>query len=534
MAVKSPFHAILAAHFQASYNRARREMARSSAWVVLLIIVALGLVGFLPASLWMGAMGYFAGRDLHLAYTPAILGTFLTLMPLFMGFFEGVFAGGRMLSWEAHRAFPLSNPTLVACEIAAGAGSLNFLIIGCLTLCFFVGASLARPGLAPLFALWWAWGGLIQILSVQLSGSLAAAALRRLRFAFVVLVMGASVLPMALNPSLGRPRTRDRGARTNPLVATVRTTAETFRRTTRFLPGVVAVQGGVDLAEVRIPRGLGSQVPLLALLALLAGLVTRLMAWENRSPRAPARLGPERLWTFRTRRGGLARLHLRCILGSYLGRFTFLVPLLTPLLIRVLFRHSGGAERWALPGSLAYVLLASNTLLYNQFGLDRHGIKSLFILPLRGTDLLAGKRDGLLAQVGLLGGLTLALNLALFPFHWASLGGGVALAVGLLAVHMAAGQWTSIWMPRSIPWDQFRGSNMATAVAFTSMGISALAMGTLGGLYALLAWLAPLALVPVMAVLAAALWLAYDRLALPALGRYLDAHRERMLHALEG
>jgi len=168
---------------------------------------------------------------------------------------------------------------------------------------------------------------------------------------------------------------------------------------------------------------------------------------------------------------------------------------------------------------------------FNQFGLDGSGIKALLLLPVNPRSLLLGKCLGLAVyqaiQVVL---LALLLLLTGNPPILALLSALLAAGCTSLA-QTGLGHWTSAWLPRPMPRDSLKNSNIALPVMLISVGATAAFAGFYGGAYLLLAWLAPAALLPGMLLLFAATLLAYGAL-LPLASAYLEKRREVLLEAL--
>ncbi len=546
----SPLRAVLTAHLQANWSRTCRESQANGAWVAVLVVALLGLFALLPMLGLAGVLGYGAGK--YLGQHPApllILGAGLTLAPAFVGLAEGLLMAGRSLPWEAFRVFPLRFRTLVMAEVASGAGSVIFILAGACALVLFGAMAVTRPALAPFALLWWAASGMIHLLAAQLGSGISSLLARNLRFVAFTLLILLSITPALIdNVSKGK-KTRGtdiemaetRRARHEQGEALKRTFEATMVKAgviAQVLPGTQAVQGSLELVQGTIGMGLLRQLYPLACFGLLALAGARLLAMEERESRRKERggrrgaKGVEKLWSFASPAVGVARLMGACILKSHLGRLTFLMPVFPLVMIGgPLQKLSQGSQ--ALGIALIYVLLATGSLVYNQFGLDRHGVKALFLMPLRGVDLLKGKALALILHGGLLMGLTVAIAA---PLTGATVLGSLsALAMGasVMAVNVMVGQWTSVWQPRALPWDSFNRTNLPFATAMINLGVNGTVGGSLFGVHALLLWIAPTAAFPVMLALAVGLWTLYLKVFLPLLGQNLDKHRERVLHALE-
>jgi hypothetical protein len=270
----------------------------------------------------------------------------------------------------------------------------------------------------------------------------------------------------------------------------------------------------------------------LAVVALLMVLGARLVARESQSERAvPVSRGTDRLWTFRGPAEGIGRLHFRTLMASHLGKFAFLMPVMTLVLLKGPFAQFRGQSLWSVPAAFAYLSLVGNNVVLNQFGLDRHGVKTLLLLPVTSQDLLKGKLLGMAAHQGLQALLLVTLLAAFDGAGPAALIAGTLMLGCVFLAQSAIGQWTSAWAPRPMPMDSVKNSNMPFAIGMLSLATSGLWTGLFGGLYALTTWLAPLWLVPVMA-LSFLLTLAAHLAILPAAAAFLDRRREVLVERL--
>jgi hypothetical protein len=240
---------------------------------------------------------------------------------------------------------------------------------------------------------------------------------------------------------------------------------------------------------------------------------------------------PERLWSFATPAGGVARLTWGSLLNSHLGRFGFLIPLMFIVIIKGPASVFGGGGLWALPSAFAYLALTSGQLQFNQFGLDGHGVKALLLLPIPGRDLLKGKALGLALYQGLQAALLALLMAFVLRPRALELAAGFCLAGCFFLVQTLIGHWTSVWMARPLPRDSLKNNGMPLVMIAISLGTTVANSAIFGGAWFLCAAFAPALLLPVMALLLALCAAAYAAL-LPAAARYLDANRERLMAAL--
>lgn len=544
----SPIRALLAAHFQTAWNRSAREMGRQGAWVVGLLVGITGLLAAGPLFLGMGGLGWLLGSRLDRPFAVVLLSLVLALISLGGGLFGGVAGGTRQLSWEAYRGYPLKLRNLYLAELAAGIADPLPLILGVGLAGFLAGAAgalaipLGTPGAAfllPLLLL----ETLLTLLALQLLvGGLAAALVKRLRLALTLLAVVAwvgSTLATTRLPREPRPRpsAAARAARQADQQAKVEALAARGARILAALPSHAAAQSLVLAREGRWGLALSLHAYPLLFLALLMVLGARLVAREagaERAVQASWRSAPrnqERLWSFRHPAEGIARLHFRTLMASQMGRFAFLMPVMTLVLLKGPFIQLKGYSLWAVPSAFAYLSLVGNNVMLNQFGFDRHGIKALLLLPVSAQDLLKGKLVGMAAHQGLQALLLVAL-LAIFEKAPATpLCAGVLMLGCVFLAQSAVGQWTSLWAPRPMAMDSLKNGNMPFAIGMLSLATSGLWTSLFGGLYVLVAWLAPAWLIPALALALLATLAAHLAL-LPVMAGYLDRRREVLVERL--
>jgi len=192
-----------------------------------------------------------------------------------------------------------------------------------------------------------------------------------------------------------------------------------------------------------------------------------------------------------------------------------------------------GRATWIVPASYSYVALSSMHFQTSLFGLDGHGVKALFTLPLRADDLISGKVRGLLAYQTI---QTAMLTALLAAFHRPGAGeivAGVLLAVASFGAQVSLGQFTSSWMPRAIARKASQKSGVPLPLLVVSTGSWALVSAGLSATFTLLAKHAHAWLVPVTAAIAAAAMAVLLGTRSRA-ARYLDASRERIVERIGG
>jgi len=528
----SPFRALLAAHGQATWNRSARELGRQGAWVLALVVGILAFLGAAGLLLGGGALGWLLGSRLERPVAVTVLGVLLAFLSLGGGLIGGVLGGARELAWEAYRGFPLRLRTLYLAELTAGLADMLPLTMSLALTGLLLGLGMAAPRalvLVPLVLL----ETLLMLLALQLLvGGLASALVRRLRLALIGLAilawMGSTLMSPGL-PGRGGGQARTLQA---PQVERLQALGRGASRVLEVLPTRPAAHSLAQAREGRWGAALTSHLYPLGLLVVVMVLGAQIMARETNGASAlPQTRGPDRLWSFRHPAEGLGRLHFLTLMRSHLGRFAFLMPLLTVVLLKGPFAQFKADPLWTVPAAFAYLSLVANNFVFNQFGLDRHGVKGLLLLPVGSEDLLKGKLLGLAAHQGLQALMLALLLRALDHAGPAPLLGGILLMGCIFLAQTSVGQWTSTWAPRPMAMDTLKNNNLPFALGLLSMGTSAAWAGLFGGAYALLAWAVPRALVPGMALLFG-LVLTAHLLLLPAAAAALDRRREKLVEAL--
>lgn len=528
----SPFRALLAAHGQATWNRSARELGRQGAWVLALVVGIVALLAAVGLILGGGALGWLLGSRLERPVVVTVLGAMLAFLGFGGGLIGGVLGGARELAWEAYRGFPLRLRTLYLAELAAGLADMLPLTLGLATVGLLLGIGAVAPWTLPLVPLV-LLETLLMLLALQLLvGGLASALVKRLRTALVGLAILAWLGSTLMSPALPKRGQGQSAPLRAAQVEQIETLGRAAARLLEALPTHAAARSLAKAQEGRWGAALALHLYPLGLLALVMVLGARIMARETSgTTAAPRTRGPNRLWSFRHPAEGLGRLHFQTLMRSHLGRFAFLMPLMTVVLLKGPFAQFKANHLWAVPAAFAYLSLVANNFVFNQFGLDRHGVKALLLLPVASEDLLKGKLLGLAAHQGLqaltLAGLLLAIDHA-GPIP---LLGGMLLMGCIFLAQTAVGQWTSTWAPRPMAMDSLKNNTMPFAVVLLSVATSGFWASLFGGAYALLAWGSPRLLVPGMALLFG-LVLTAHLLLLPAAAAALDRRREKLVEAL--
>lgn len=542
--VVGPIRALLTAHVQASWNRSLKELGKGGTTAMVALLVVLLVVVLVPAMGGFGVLGYVIATGIEKPFAPMALALLLTAVGFGGGFVCGIAGGARALEWERYRAFPLGLRSLFAAELMAGAGDLLplFMLLGMGFLS--LGMALAHPGLIPLLPGLLVATAVILLTTQHLVGALAGALVKRLKvgllilgiLAWVLSAMAPTFLPSSRRsrsaPRATESKTAPRGL-TNEQTARLESGLHTLDRVVACLPHGQAAKGLQDAVQGRWGRAFLRQLYLLAVAAALAFGAARTLVWETapEAGRAAEKGVARKLWTFKTPVMGLGRLAWETLLGSHLGKFGFLIPLMTLVLLKGPFGQMKGQGAWAIPGAFAYLSLTGSQMLFNQFGLYQHGIKALLLLPVSSRQLLLGQMTGLGAYMAVQG-LTLVMLLG-FVSHPPplELAAGLCLATCFFWVQAAVGHFTSVAMPRAMPRDSLKSGGMSLVLVLISLGTTLGSTLVFGGAYVLCAWLRRPWLLPVMLGLAGLCGLGYWLL-LPLSSRFLQEKREKLVEAL--
>jgi hypothetical protein len=522
--------ALLAAHLQATFNRSRKDLGRQGLAAVIALVVVSAL-SLLPAVPMAAVGGYFVARALPQRWAIYVLGGALGMVPFMVGLTGAVFGGSRRLAWESYRVFPVRVGQLFGAELVAGFGdvwSLIYLVCGA---AFSAGLCARRPLLAPLFLLLFVMSLAWMAATELVVGSLGAALVKRLRWLLVamgLLFWMASLLGPGLAGRMTR-RTLDHKVSAERARAVLESLASFWE----WIPATHSALGLAAAVRGDLWSAVSHQAYPLGFTVLLLGGAYLLLSRETEPRRQAERVEPgraSRLWTFRSPAAGVGRLHWDLLIRSHLGRFLFLFPLFTVVLLKGPSARIG-LSAWAVPAAFAYLSLSGANLQFNQFGLDGPGVKGLLLLPITGRDLLLGKLWGLAAHQGIqIMALLVLLGLLMRP-PAAVLAAGAICGASLFVLQTGLGHWISIWQPRRVPLDKIRGTNLPFVAAMLQLGVTALGMGVLGSAWALVTWLAPAWQVPVQLTALAVLVVVY-RVALPHAARYLERHGERLAERL--
>ena len=531
----NPVRAVLEAHLRATWNRSSKEFGKMGALAFALLMGVALLAAAGPVIVGSSLFGYaLLGKRIAEpdVFAPFLGGT-LALLAFFGGIVGGILGGSRVLAWESYRVFPLRLRSLFAAELIACLGDPLCLAMSVMIGFLLLGVGLANSAVLPLVPLIWAEMTATMLCLQYLIGSLAARAVKRIQVGLILVAivgwMGIYLVPAKV------------AARRSPApeiavqAQRVKAFGARLGRVVSWLPPSQASHGLSDAAQGRWGSALVHQLPLAisaAVLLLLTALTLRRESDQETLRVQASSRTPERLWSFAGPTAGVARLHWQNLLGSHLGRFSLLIPLMTLVLLKGPLAVAKGVHLWALPASFGYLALTGIQFQTNQFGLDGAGIKVLMLLPLRSREILEGKFWALAAYQGLQVLLLLILLGAGGLLTVTGAVAGICLAGCLFLVQIAFGHWTSGWLPRPMPRDSLKNSHQSPVVVWLGMALGSSAMAFFGGPFLLAAWLAPGLLLPLMAGLFALTAVGYWRIVLPRAADYLERRREALVDAL--
>jgi hypothetical protein len=523
-----PWFALVAAHAQATRNRATRELGRNGILVLLVFLSFIGATFLLPLFLGMVGVGWVLGGSLHEAdrAMEAVSGALLFGLSYFGGATSGTVSGAKQLTWESYRTYPVRLASVFLAELTASAADLMPIVLGTATLALCAGLAVANRRVLPLLPLVVVEGVAGALVMQLLVGALADRIVRRLR---VVLAMLALLLAIGvvLGSMAGDTSPNDAVGLAHALILRLRSPLE---HAAVLLPTTWTVRSLTALTQGRVGIALLEQLVPLGALALLAFAAATLL--EREQAHAALDDGPsERLWSFRDARSGVAKLQLTTILNSRIGRFGLVFPLVVVVLIRGPLTTLAGRAPWAVPGAFLYVALLGSQFQLNQFGLDAHGTKALLLLPIDERDIWRGKARGLLAYQSLQAASLATFLAFLNRPSIAELASGVIVFFAMVALENAVGRVTSVLMPRMMPRKRLQSNATPISLILIALTLSLGVGGTVGTAFAVLAKRAP-AWRPLFAATLLLLAVGAQRLLLPAASRLLRRRKEALLAAL--
>jgi hypothetical protein len=516
----TPFRALAVAHLQSTWNRMRRQLGARGVWAFVALLSLLSITIVLPVLLGLGAAGYFIGaalEDPESARWLPLGALLLTSFPLVGGFLGGLAGGTRQLPWDTLRVFPVRARTLFAGELFAGAAEPITIIelTGLGLLC--AGACVSAPRATLLFLTLFVTHGLGLLSMQQLVGSFAQRLAKRFRTLLLLLPLFGGAMSW-LGPRMAE------SARAGSFDVWL----TRLEVSTRWLPArqlLENARGGTTMGA------LGATMLALALVGALTLLAFILVSRERDAETLDAGGKAAPLWSFDSQLTGIARLQFRTLAGSLPGRYAFVIPLLTLVLIRGPLAMLFTGRSWTAQAAFAYASLASTGLLFNQFGLDRHGVKVLLLLPIEPLALLRGKLIGFAGWQSLQAALLTVLMLVSGKNDPMDLLAGLALYVCVFQVFAMVGQFASIWQPRPLQRSGLRASQPSLLIVLLTLGTLATTGLVMFGLRFVVTTFAPGWELGAFALFAIALFVAL----FPVTGlnaAFLNRNREQLVETL--
>ncbi len=524
MALTSPLRGVLVAHLQASSNRLVRQLGANGVVLLTIAVLLISVSVVIPIVFGFSIGAYFVARS---AFSPegspelgSVIGLILTAVSVGGGIVGGVAGGAKQLEWEQYRGYPLSPMTLFSAEVLAGLGDAITLIQATALFGICAATAAAAPRMAPVMFLLMLQSVLLLLCVQLLVGSFAERLVKRMRGALAATVGLAFVFSQVIAARASRPSSL--GGRGG--AAGLRKFGEHVVELASYLPASQAIRAA----------HLGEFQGLLSGLLLSAGvlLVCYFVLLRERDSAVVGSSGlPQKLWSHSSPVLSVGRLQLETLLGSHLGKFAFAMPLVTLVLIRGPFSEMAGTGRWLIPGAFVYISLAANGLGFNQFGLDGHGVKALFLLPISERAILEGKQLGFAAWQALQALLLTGLLLLIQKPKLDELVAGMMLFVCYFFAQGVVGQRTSIWLPRRMQRTSMKNSQIPLPVVLISLATTLVSGALFGSAWwALFNFARPL-LLPGMAVLAA-LAFAVSRPFAQLNAGFLARNRERVIEGV--
>jgi hypothetical protein len=521
----SPLGAVLAAHAQQAWNAMRRQTGGLGGAALVVTLVAV-FVALAPIVLFGVGFGYKMGETLAAEETRHIARAWLTGLHAGIVLCGGVWGGLTQVvrfDWETFRTYPVSPARLFLAELLLSPLDLAPLLAFLLFSSLAIGLGMQRAAYFP-GALVLALCGIVATIAVKtIVGGAKKALLRRvslLHLALAVFAAGIAFLALAIR----------RGPETLALAAA---SAEWLGG---FLPSGRAYQSLGQLAPSLVPLSVAVAFTL-AVLLLAVWVHARVSRLEPRT--APRGAAVEQLWSFGRPRSGIARLALLQVRGTAIGRILVLIPLVVSCTVAILARIPDlpfGEQLARIPAGFPWLtilvvwsLLIGSSVIWNQYGLDRHGIKTLLLMPVPPREIVLGKLMALAAISGLVVLAAAIPLLTVLPLPAPVAVHALGAAPAALLFLTAAGHLVSVRFPRR---ETGEPRSMPPLVALLS---SVLLLSTGSALMLLHRaasrwgrWGAPAAMLAAGMLVSAA----YVFVALPALARGLVRGRERLVQEL--
>lgn len=353
---------LLKATLSARHAGRRKALPRKTRWLLLGLLV--------PMAGSFLLLGLAVGSGAH-NLDPASAGRGIAGLALFLGIIGGLWDGTYTLDFEPLRPFLPDPWELALAELFLGLTTGFKAYVGLLALAFILGLAWSHPfpafGLLPLLAL----GGLGWVCLERLVGALGRAFNRWLKY--LLLFVGLSLLLSWIFRSAGLAAPQS--------IPWAPPSAPFLRR-------------GWSLGQG--PRAWSKVFLLFTAGVLLLGALTRVVLGLDLIRGTSSSSGRRsRPWRFRRPWWGIAVQQWRQLWSSKIGVIRLFFPLLALMWMKspaLLDFHSGST--WMV-FSLGYFQCGlSGAPLFNLFGFDRGGVRTLWTLPVEDGSWLAGKMAG--------------------------------------------------------------------------------------------------------------------------------------------
>jgi hypothetical protein len=458
----SAVRAVITAHLEGTFNRARKIFGTLGVVAGSLVMLLAFLLLVAPFVGGLSFIGYLLGMSLRgdgdVSRGLSAIALFLTALTVLGGAFAGIGGASRQLPWESLQAYPVHPRALFAAELVAGSTEVLAAaeLLALAGVCG--GVSIAAPR-SSLFMLLAFACCVVTTMSIQLMvASLAQRVSKQTRIVVVLLPV------MAVLVSLGSPSAvRVLTSRQQTEIGLLSQSLGRMTPLGQLLEAARApYTGNWDGVFLKLVP-----VVFLTVVSLVAAyvLVSREKPLSTISKAGPAKS----LWSFRSATWGLARLQWETLTSSLPGRMMLVMPPLTVVLIRGPFAQFFSRSSWVVPAAFLYAGLSSTNLLFNQFGLDRHGVKALFLLPIDERSVLQGKQLGFAAWQGVQTALLFVLMLLSGYTDASALFLGVAVAVCSFFLVSSIGQFVSIWQPHPLTKSGMRGARPPLVVVMATL-----------------------------------------------------------------
>jgi ABC-2 type transport system permease protein len=415
---------------------------------------------------------------------------FWAIFLFWQGFPIMVAGFGATFEFRTLLRFPLKLGAFYTISLAYGLADVGAIASICWLISMTVGATAARPALAPVMVLAAILFVLMNVTLERLVGSWLERLLagRRTRELFYVLFVVAMISIQFIQPAVRRyghtalPRIRH----LSPYLA--------------VFPGSLAgrmITGAARHHFNDVWIGVGG---LLLYLGVFTGFLWLRYSAQYRGEELSESVAPARVAvrsTARTQVNGDALSLLSPKIATmlrkefhYLTRNSFAALLLIIPPVMVVFFSSQFAGRHPsvshhavstdlfFPGMMAYMIFILMSPAYNCFAYEGRGIQSYFMAPVSFREILLGKNLMLVIVLA----LELILTIAVFNY-WVGLPStAVFIATIMAATFVVAGQlsvanWSSLSFPRKLQFGQMRGQRQSGMAVLITFGMQILLAG---------------------------------------------------------